>query len=55
MNSLRRSTWAIPAFLACTSLAALILALVAEGLWDWLSWALLALPPILIGCFWLKR
>ncbi|TDU81417.1 hypothetical protein EI77_00725 [Prosthecobacter fusiformis] len=55
MNSLRRSTWAIPAILAFTSLTALILALVAEGVWDWLSWTLLALPPALIIGFWLKK
>lgn len=54
MTTLRRITWGIPALLAISSLTALILALVAEGGWDWLSWALLALPPVLVGCFWFK-
>ncbi|MEN3942564.1 hypothetical protein WJU23_14790 [Prosthecobacter sp. SYSU 5D2] len=55
MSTLRRSTWAIPALLAFTSLAALILALVAEGLWDYIAWALLAVPPLLVGRFWMKK
>lgn len=49
MNTLRRSTWAIPAFLACTTLTALILALVAEGVWDWVAWTLLSLPTLLVA------
>ena len=44
MTTLRQSTWAVPALLAITTLTGLILALVAEGFWDWLSWALVALP-----------
>lgn len=45
MNSkLRQSTWAIPVILALATLTGLILALVAEGVWDWLAWALVALP-----------
>lgn len=55
MNTFRRSTWTIPALLAFTSLAALILALVAEGLWDWVAWILLALPPVLVGRFWMRK
>jgi len=54
MTTLRRSTWALPALLAVTSSTALVLALVAEGIWDWLSWVLLALPILLVTRFWLK-
>lgn len=42
--NLRQSTWAIPILLALATLAGLILALVAEGIWDWLAWVLVALP-----------
>jgi hypothetical protein len=44
MKSLRLSTWAIPILLFLMSATALVLALVAEGIWDWLSWLLLAIP-----------
>lgn len=44
IQHLRQSTWAIPVLLALASLAGLILALVADGLWDWLAWGLVALP-----------
>ncbi|MBE2284404.1 MAG: hypothetical protein IAE77_13185 [Prosthecobacter sp.] len=42
--NLRQSTWAIPALLALATLTGLLLALVAEGVWDWLAWVLVALP-----------
>lgn len=44
MNTLRQSTWAIPTLLFLTTLTGLLLALVAEGLWDWLAWVLVAVP-----------
>lgn len=44
MNTLRQSTWAIPTLLFLATLTGLVLALVAEGMWDWLAWALVALP-----------
>lgn len=41
---IRQSTWTIPILLALATLTGLILALVAEGVWDWLAWVLVALP-----------
>lgn len=50
IQKLRQSTWAIPAFLGIATLVGLILALVAEGPWDWVAWVLVALP---VGvCVW---
>ncbi|OYW71441.1 MAG: hypothetical protein B7Z37_27775 [Verrucomicrobia bacterium 12-59-8] len=55
MNTLRQSTWAIPGLLALTTFTGLILALVAEGIWDWLSWALEALPVLIVLIYWNTR
>jgi hypothetical protein len=44
IQPLRQSTWAIPAFLFIATVAGLILALTAEGYWDWLAWVLVVLP-----------
>lgn len=52
IQRLRQSTWAIPAMLALTTLAGLILALVFEGFWDSLAWALVALPLGVIARSW---
>lgn len=49
IETLRRSPWAIPASLGLGSFFALIAALAAEGVWDVLSWALLALPVVVVG------
>lgn len=48
-ETLRRSPWAIPTLLGLGSFFALIAALAAEGVWDILSWALLALPVVVVG------
>ncbi len=55
IQHLRQSTWAIPALLTLATLTGLILALVAEGVWDKLAWALVALPLGVILKFWLTR
>jgi len=44
IRKLRQSVWAIPSFLGIATLAGLILALIADGPWDWLAWLLVALP-----------
>lgn len=49
---LRRSVWAIPLLLAVATTTGLILALVAEGVWDWLAWTLVASPLICILMSW---
>jgi hypothetical protein len=48
-ETLRRSPWATPTLLGLGSFFALIAALAAEGVWDILSWALLALPVVVVG------
>lgn len=53
--NLRQSTWAIPILLALATLTGLILALVAEGVWDWLAWGLVALPVGVILKMWRRR
>jgi hypothetical protein len=46
--AIRRSPWALPALLALGSMFALIAALAADGIWDVLSWLLLALPVVVV-------
>lgn len=53
--TLRRSTWAIPALLAFGSTFALLAALIGEGFWDWLAWALLAAPVVMVFVFWFGK
>lgn len=55
MSTLRQSTWTIPGLLALATLAGLILALVAEGVWDWIAWGLVALPVVVVMKPWLAR
>ena len=55
IQPLRQSTWAIPALLALATLTGLILALVAEGIWDWLAWVLVALPVGVVLKMWRRR
>ena len=47
-DKLRRSPWTIPAILTVGSFFALIAALAADGIWDWISWILLFLPILII-------
>jgi hypothetical protein len=47
--SLRRSPWIAPALLGFGSAFALIAALAADGVWDWISWLLLLLPLLTVG------
>lgn len=49
VNPSRRSPWTLPALVGAGSLFALLAALALEGVWDVLSWALLALPLVLVG------
>lgn len=49
LRTLRRLPWTIPALLAFGSVFALIAALVADGIWDVISWLLLLLPLIAVG------
>lgn len=55
MKTLRQSTWALPALLSLATCIGLVLALVAEGVWDWIAWALVVLPLIAILWAWLER
>lgn len=43
---MKTSTFAIPTLLAVLSGAGLVTALVGDGPWDWMSWALVSLPLI---------
>lgn len=54
-HSLRRSPWKLPLVLAASSLFALLAALVAEGVWDWLAWLLLLAPIALVAGALLKQ
>lgn len=47
--AVRRSPWAIPTLLGVGSAFALIAALAADGVWDWISWLLLVLPLVAVG------
>jgi hypothetical protein len=49
LSNLRKSPWAIPALLGIGSSFALIAALAAEGVWDFVSWTLLSLPLLVVG------
>ncbi len=55
MSTLRQSTWAIPSLLALATLAGIVLALVAEGAWDWLAWGLVALPVGVVLKMWQRK
>ena len=55
MKSLRKSVWTIPVLLFATSIIALILALLKDGVWDWFAWGLLAMPLLLVSAFWFAR
>lgn len=45
----------IPALVAVFSLLGLVVALVGDGWWDWLSWAALAVPLGVAAQAWRKR
>lgn len=47
-----RSTWAIPALVALSSAAGLVIALAADGWYDAFSAVLLSIPVWLIGLSW---
>ena len=49
LRSLRRSPWKLPMLLGVSSLFALLAALVAEGVWDWLASLLLVAPIALVA------
>lgn len=55
IQKLRQSTWVLPVILGFATLTGLILALVAEGVWDWISWGLVALPLLVVIKQWLVR
>ncbi len=44
----RRSAWTLPALVGVGTLFALPAALALDGVWDVLSWGLLAVPPGLV-------
>lgn len=48
-RSLRQSPWKLPLAIACTSLFALLAALIGDGFWDWLAWTFLAWPIAIAG------
>lgn len=53
----RQTLWqifAIPTVLGVLSVIGLISALVGDGIWDGLSWLLLAIPVVLCAYAWLK-
>ncbi len=53
----RQTLWqifAIPTVLGVLSIVGLISALVGDGIWDGLSWLLLAIPVVLCAYAWLR-
>jgi hypothetical protein len=47
--------WGAPLLLAVLSLAGLLIGLLGDGVWDWLSAALLAVPVVVGAWFGLRR
>lgn len=50
-----RPTFVVPTILALTSLSALVIALIDEGLVDWIAWGLLSLPVLALAWAWRHR
>ena len=55
MNTLLGPIWRWPLLLGLLSAAGLVSALLADGIWDTLSWAALAVPVGVCGWFSLRR
>ncbi len=51
----KRRIFAVPMLLGLTSLVGLIIGLTGDGLLDWLSWLLLALPLLAVTAAWRGR
>ena len=49
-----RQIWAMPVVLGVLTMIGLLVALVADGIWDLVSVAVLALP-VLVGCWYAFR
>ncbi|MEG6509082.1 hypothetical protein V6C03_08865 [Methyloligella sp. 2.7D] len=50
---MRSSTYALPALFALGAAAGLVLALIADGAWEWIACALVAAPVVAFA--WLLR
>jgi hypothetical protein len=55
LRALAGPIWRRPALLALLSLFGLIAALLADGVWDLLSWAALAVPVAVCAWYGLRR
>lgn len=49
-----RHVWAAPTAIGVAVLAGLVIALLGDGIEDWLGWAALALPLAIIAWAWAK-
>lgn len=53
-----RATWrhifAVPIIMGLLSAIGLVAALVGDDVWDWLSWATLAIPILVLGYFMIR-
>ena len=55
LRALAGPLWRWPVLLALLSLSGLVAGLLADGLWDSMSWILLALPVAVSGWFGWRR
>ncbi len=54
MNKRFIDIWGWPIVLSLLTVFGLLSALLGTGIWHWLSWVAMALPLVVMGCYWRK-